>query len=65
MEAAARRRQRLGRGRCTLDRHGLRARVLRRQGTELLLGQINAAEVVLVVAIVFVAAFMARGAWLF
>jgi hypothetical protein len=27
--------------------------------------RINTAEVVLVVAIVFVAAFMARGAWLF
>jgi putative membrane protein len=49
----------------------IRVRGARRRGTPLprfsleTYRRINAAEVVLVVAIVFVAAFMARGAWLF
>jgi putative membrane protein len=49
----------------------MRVRSARRRGTQLPLftvetyQQINTAEVVLVVTIVFVAAFMARGAWLF
>jgi len=49
----------------------IRVRTARRRGTALprfsvaAYRRINTAEVVLVVAIVFVAAFMARGAWLF
>jgi putative membrane protein len=49
----------------------IRVRSARRRGTALprfpveAYRRINAAEVVLIVAIVFVAAFMARGAWLF
>jgi putative membrane protein len=49
----------------------IRVRGARRRGTALprfslvAYRRINSAEVVLVVAIVFVAAFMARGAWLF
>jgi putative membrane protein len=49
----------------------IRVRAARRRGTALprfsvaAYRRINTAEVVLVVAIVFVAAFMARGAWLF
>jgi putative membrane protein len=49
----------------------IRARIARKRGTALpqfpisTFRRINAAEVALVVTIVFVAAFMARGAWLF
>lgn len=49
----------------------IRVRTARRRGTALprfpavAYHRINTAEVVIVVAIVFVAAFMARGAWLF
>jgi putative membrane protein len=49
----------------------IRVRTARRRGTALppfsveTVRRINAAELTLVVAIVFVAAFMARGAWLF
>jgi uncharacterized membrane protein len=49
----------------------IRVRTARKRGTALppfsveAYRRINSAEVVLVVAIVFVAAFMARGAWLF
>jgi putative membrane protein len=49
----------------------IRVRSARRQGTALppfsieAYRRINSAELILVVAIVFVAAFMARGAWLF
>ena len=49
----------------------MRARIARRRGRPLpqfplaLYRRINAIEVILIVAIVFVAPFMARGAWLF
>lgn len=49
----------------------MRARTARARGTPMpqfwvgLYRRINAVEVVLVVAIVFIAAFMARGAWLY